>query len=176
MRILDRIDYAQMSRDPKVLLGYSDLTALLEAFYKRSNVVVYHGPTIGAIVTDAVRDELRRALFSGIFGPFLTKEALAPGTATGVLRGGNLSLVAALCGTPYAIDFTDAIVLLEDIGEEPYRIDRLLTQLHLAGAFYAARRRAALTRIPPADRRRPGIRAHRRAARTAHRRARDSTR
>jgi muramoyltetrapeptide carboxypeptidase len=138
MRMLDRIDYAQMARDPKVLLGYSDLTTLLNAFYARSNVVTYHGPVAISAMTQPTRERMQKALFSGEFETIPVDEAAMPGTQSGVLRGGNLSLIAALCGTPYAIDFSDAIVLLEDVDEAPYRIDRLLTQLQLAGAFYGA--------------------------------------
>jgi muramoyltetrapeptide carboxypeptidase len=137
MRILDRVDYAALARDPKCVMGYSDMTALLNAFAARSNVVTFHGPIAGAPMSELQRERVKRALFGADFEA-LEGAALVPGNARGVLRGGNLSLIAALCGTPYAIDFTGSIVLLEDVDEAPYRIDRLLTQLQLAGAFDAA--------------------------------------
>lgn len=138
MRILDRIDYAAFAREPKCVMGYSDLTALLNALNQRCGVVTFHGPVASAPMSAAQRECVKRALFHGKFeAPHA--HALVPGTASGVLRGGNLSLIAALCGTPYAIDFRDAIALIEDVDEAPYRIDRLLTQLLLAGAFERAR-------------------------------------
>lgn len=138
MRILDRVDYAQMARDPKALLGYSDLTTLLNAFNARSNVVTYHAQVAASPWSTLVRERIASALFREEYDECDDSEAVVEGSAVGTLRGGNLALIAALCGTPYAIDFTDAIVLLEDVGEARYRIDRLLTQVQLAGAFYGA--------------------------------------
>jgi muramoyltetrapeptide carboxypeptidase len=131
MRILDALDYAALRRDPKCIVGYSDMTAPLNAFAQRCNVVTYHATMPGVPMSENALERLRAALFDGRFEPL-------PHDVRGTLRGGNLSLVAALCGTPYAIDFADAVVLLEDIDEAPYRIDRLLTQLLLAGAFTSA--------------------------------------
>ena len=138
-RILDAVDYAALRNDPKVLLGYSDLTALLNACTARAGVVTFHGPVVA--VSPFGADEvawLRRALFDG--EPLGTLHvpggtALRAGRATGRLAGGNLSLLAALAGTPYAIDCAGAIVVLEEIDEAPYRIDRMLTQLRASDAL-----------------------------------------
>ena len=140
MRLLERLDYAALARDPKVLLGYSDLTAPLNAFAQRSGVVTFHGPVASASMSEAARERLLRALSS--LEPFeplrANATALVGGRARGPIRGGNLSLAAHLCGTPFAIATRGAILALEDVNEAPYRIDRLLTQLRLAGAFDGA--------------------------------------
>lgn len=143
MRLLPGVDYAALQADPKVVLGYSDLTALLNAMTSRAGVVTFHGPVASSGAwSDRVIDWLRPLLF-GSQRPLVQNErnayAIRSGFASGRLAGGNLSLIAALVGTPYAIDFRDAIVVLEDVDEPPYRIDRMLTQLRLADAFAGAR-------------------------------------
>ncbi|MDE2481358.1 MAG: LD-carboxypeptidase [bacterium] len=140
MRILDQLDYGALARDPKVVLGYSDLTAPLNAFAARSGVVTFHGPVASAPLSEAGRERLLRALTTlDPLEPLRTAAApIVTGTARGHLVGGNLSLVAHLCGTPFAVATRGAILALEDVNEAPYRIDRLLTQLRLAGAFTGA--------------------------------------
>jgi muramoyltetrapeptide carboxypeptidase len=121
---------------PKALLGYSDITALHAAWH-RAGLVSYHAPTARAPLTDFSRAQLVAAV-QGTDAMTVTAAnatVLRGGRATGRLAGGNLALVASLCGTPWACDFRDAIVVLEDINEATYRIDRMLTQLLLAGAF-----------------------------------------
>lgn len=150
MRLLDRLDWAMIARHPKVFLGYSDITALHLALTQQAGFMTFHGPMP---VSDFIRpgfDEyakgwLMKALMSPEpLGEVLAPpqapavEALAPGQAEGRLIGGNLALICALLGTPFEIDTRGAIVLLEDIGEETYRIDRMLTQLRLAGKLAEA--------------------------------------
>lgn len=143
MRLLPGVDYDALARDPKVVLGYSDLTALLNAMTARAGVVTLHGPvaTSGAW-SRRVIDWLRPLLF-GTDGAVVHSDESAlvirNGSAAGRIAGGNLSLVSSLVGTPYAIDFRGAIVVLEDVDESPYRVDRMLTQMRLANAFDGAR-------------------------------------
>jgi len=146
-RILDAIDYALVAANPKIFVGYSDITGLHLAFARRVGFPTFHGPmamSLSGSLDDFSRRHWQKLLQSreplGVLE--LPKTAgldpigcLHGGRAVGRLTGGNLSLVAALCGTPYALDPEGALIVLEDIGEEPYRIDRMLTQLRLAGVF-----------------------------------------
>ncbi|HEY5256834.1 MAG TPA: LD-carboxypeptidase [Candidatus Baltobacteraceae bacterium] len=142
-RLLDGVDYAAFAADPKVVLGYSDLTALLNALHARTGIVTFHGPVAAADrFTPTVVGWLRRALFST--APIGTLEApcattLGGGRGRGRLIGGNLSLIAALLATPYALDFDGAIAFLEEVDEAPYRIDRMLTQLRASGTLHGVR-------------------------------------
>ncbi|MFB9473931.1 LD-carboxypeptidase [Nonomuraea salmonea] len=138
---------------PKTLLGSSDITALHNAFAIELDVPTLHGPMIACDVIagdDAgpeplTWESLREALFGPDEGvtPVAGDRVLAPGSAEGraegVVRGGNLSLLASMCGTRWQPSFADGIAFLEDVGEEPYRIDRMLTQLLQAGAFDGVR-------------------------------------
>jgi muramoyltetrapeptide carboxypeptidase len=139
MRILDRLDYDAIRRDPKVILGYSDLTALLNVITQRTGVVTFHGPV--AALSDFTDNEvawLRAAVLSSApLGTLNVPNArvLRGGVAQGRLAGGNLSLITALLGTPHEIDVAGAILVIEEVDEAPYRIDRMLTQLRLNGAL-----------------------------------------
>jgi len=141
-RLLDLVDYDALRADPKVLLGYSDLTALLGACTARADVVTFHGPVVAlSPFGPAEIDWLRRAAFSDApIGTLAVPDgrALVPGRARGRLAGGNLSLMAALVGTPYAIDCAGAIVFFEEVDEAPYRIDRMVTQLRASGTLRGA--------------------------------------
>lgn len=155
-RILDRIDYGIIAAHPKAFIGYSDITALHVAFLQRAGLATIHGPMPSSdMIPDFDPDSrasLERTLFGGeavpapgVSGypqalrnpggrPFT---ALSGGVAEGLLVGGNLSLLAAAMGTPYALNAEGKIVFIEDVDEAPYRIDRMLTQLRLAGVFEA---------------------------------------
>ncbi|MER7502544.1 LD-carboxypeptidase [Nonomuraea pusilla] len=145
-RLLGLLDWdAMRAAGPKVLLGSSDVTALHQAFAVELGVPTLHGP-MPACQTLADEEgaeprslESLRAALSGAPLPVSGDLVLAPGRAEGVLTGGNLSLLASLCGTRHRPSFDGKIVLLEDIGEEPYRIDRMITQLLQAGAFDGVR-------------------------------------
>lgn len=143
MRILQRLDYEAIARDPKIVLGFSDLTAILNAVAVRSRVVTFHGPVgaHGSSWSGAARDYLEAALFGTQPWrlPIADARSLAPGIARGRLAGGNLALVASLVGTPFAVPAAGALLFLEETEEPPYRIDRMLTQLALAGDLAAAR-------------------------------------
>ena len=138
MRLLEAVDYDALSRRPKAIIGYSDITALHAAIGRRCGLVSYHGATARADLTELTR----RSLAAVLGGPWESvtiahppMTALHRGTARGRLAGGNLALLASLSGTPFMPDLHDAILLLEDVSEAVYRIDRMLTQLWLSGAL-----------------------------------------
>jgi muramoyltetrapeptide carboxypeptidase len=135
MRLLERIDYEALRRRPKALLGYSDVTALHSALMTQCELVSFHAPTARSRLTDFARDSLCRAAVDGAdpCGPAPRPRTLHSGRTRGRLVGGNLSLLAALTGTSYAADLDGAILVLEDVNEDVYRIDRMVTQLRLSG-------------------------------------------
>jgi muramoyltetrapeptide carboxypeptidase len=137
MRILPGIDYDALSRTPKVILGYSDITALHGAVQRKCKLVTYHGPTAREALTDFSRDSLQRAVVqqTDSCGAAPNAREINAGSAEGRLVGGNLAVLSSLCGTPYMPDLTDGILILEDINEPVYRIDRMLQQLKLSGAL-----------------------------------------
>ncbi|MFJ4851232.1 MULTISPECIES: LD-carboxypeptidase [unclassified Streptomyces] len=140
-RMTDLLDWdALRAAGPKVLLGFSDITALHEAFALRLGLATLHGTMVAAqafIKDEPTRDHLRATLFAPETVRVLGSAdacTLVPGTARGITVGGCLSLLAAGIGTPDGrSELTGGILLLEDIGEEPYRIDRMLTQLLRSG-------------------------------------------
>ena len=136
MRLLPHLPVESISQANKPLLGYSDITAL-HSLWQSAGVVSYHGPTARGELTEFSRTALVSVVQRGD-EVCLADDAIVevnPGIASGRLAGGNLALLAALCGTPWEVDMRGAIVVLEDIGEATYRLDRMLTQLRLAGAF-----------------------------------------
>lgn len=152
-RLLPRLDFAAIRSNPKPFLGYSDVTALLNAIHQQTGLVTFHGPMAGSNLRPFNREGLRRVLMStdpiGTLAnpPKEDDELVArgyrtvtitPGQARGRLAGGNLTLVASLMGTPWEVDTDGAILLLEDVEEELYRIDRMLTQLALGGKLAKA--------------------------------------
>ena len=140
MRILDHIDYDALRADPKVVMGFSDMTALLNAISRRSNIITFHGPVASRDTSFNAAD---RAMIEDAWmstkpiGMLRAPSAqrLRGGRARGPLAGGNLSLIASLTGTPYAIAASGSLLVIEETEEEPYRIDRMLTQLRLAGSL-----------------------------------------
>lgn len=139
MRILPDLDYQALRRHPKPLLGYSDITALHAAVGVRAGLVSFHAPTARGALSEFSRRSLARALVhqTDSCGHAAHAHTLRPGRAAGRLVGGNLALLAGLAGTPYAPDYRGAILVLEDVGEATYRIDRMLQQLRLSGALDA---------------------------------------
>jgi muramoyltetrapeptide carboxypeptidase len=137
MRLLGAIDVDALRRRPKAIIGYSDITALHAALGEAAQVVTFHGPTARGALSNFSRDSLARAVVqqSDPCGAAPDARILRSGRAQGRLVGGNLSLLASLAGTPYAPDYTGAILVLEDVGEQTYRIDRMLRQLELGGAL-----------------------------------------
>ena len=143
IHLLPHLDLAQLAEHPKVFVGYSDLTTLLTALVCHAGVVAFHGPTVaGRLGGGQARYDrpsfvqvLTRAAAAGEIGG-AGLEPLHPGDARGRLLGGTLSQLAAAAGTPWALTpWDDTILLLEDVGERPYRLDRLIEQLRWSGAF-----------------------------------------
>lgn len=137
MRLLDGLDYDAWRKRPRALIGYSDITALHAAIGARAELVTFHGPTARGELTPFSASLLKQAL-CGRDPCVLTAhdaETLRPGRARGRLAGGNLALVASLAGTPYAPSLDGTILVVEDVNESVYRIDRMFTQLRLTGAL-----------------------------------------
>ena len=149
-RVLPYLDFDLIARKPKVVIGYSDITALINAIHQKTGLITFHGPVGGSVFDPYTIENFKRVVMTaepaGLL-PTPPKKAnelvdrtnrivkLAPGKATGRLAGGNLTLVSMLMGTPYEVDTQGAILFLEDTHEEPYRIDRMLTQLALGGSL-----------------------------------------
>lgn len=142
-RILPLLDYDVIRQNPKPLIGYSDITALLLAIYAKTGLVTFHGPVgVSTWRGDTVRSFLN-VLVEGRplrIGPETRSNRMATstvrgGVAEGPFAGGNLSVIAGLAGSPYLPDLTDHVVFFEEVGEEAYRVDRLLTGLELAGVL-----------------------------------------
>lgn len=144
-RIADLLDYDLIAANPKPFYGYSDITFLHTAIGKRSRLATYHSPMLICLSKDDIHPLTWRSMEQFIeSASFCYTEELSPlhvlveGTATGAIVGGNLSIVASSIGTPYEIDTQDRLLLLEDVHEEPYRIDRMLNQLKMAGKLQEA--------------------------------------
>ena len=150
MRLLPQLDYELIKRHPKVFMGYSDITALHTVLQQRCGLVSFHGPMAASdfgrepLSDFTCKHSLRALTSTNPLGELPTPPAgatpffLVPGETSGPLCGGNLSLITATLGTPYELDTAGRILCLEEVGEAPYRLDRLLTQLHLAGKLQAA--------------------------------------
>jgi muramoyltetrapeptide carboxypeptidase len=144
-RLLDKIDYDLIKKNPKIFVGYSDITVLNNAFFKKSGLVTFSGPMLAVDFFDNV-DAFTEEFFWNVVTstkpigktPLPDGEkcfSLVRGKAEGIVIGGNLALIGSILGTDYLPDFDKKILFLEDIGELPYRVDRLLNQLKLLGAF-----------------------------------------
>jgi muramoyltetrapeptide carboxypeptidase len=152
-RLLPYLDFDLIARNPKVLTGYSDVTALLLPVHARTGLVTFHGPVGVSSWTPFSVDYWKRVLFEGeavtMRNPSNKGEHLAqvedrvrpitPGKARGRLLGGNLTVLTTIVGSPYLPDWRDCILFAEDVQEQIYRIDRMLTQLSLAGILRQAR-------------------------------------
>lgn len=133
-RLLDRLDLADLP--PKPVIGFSDVTALHTALHRADRGPAIHGPVVHSLpVTDAASRAHLWDLLAGRAVEPLVGTAWVPGEARGPLLGGNLCLVAATCGTRHQLDARGAILVLEDVGEVPFRLDRMLQQLRSAGVF-----------------------------------------
>jgi muramoyltetrapeptide carboxypeptidase len=146
--LLPQIDYELIRANPKVLIGYSDITALHLAINKHAGLVTFHGPVASSTFSEYAVAQLKNVLMTpqqrytismsqdnahkALAEPQYTLRTVHGGQCTGHLTGGNLCLVSALEGTPYAADIKGAILFLEEVNEAPYRIDRMLMQLQLS--------------------------------------------
>lgn len=144
-RILPLLDYGAIRKNPKVIIGHSDITALLLGIHSQTGLITFHGSSgltgVGEYAIASFKNTImtRKPIGQVAKPPNSNRNnrliTITDGKATGQLIGGNLTLVTNLLGTPYEPDTRGKILFLEDIGEEPYRIDRMLTQLWLAGKF-----------------------------------------
>ena len=139
MRILPLLDVDAISSHPKVFVGFSDITVLLGFLVERCGMVAFHGPTVTTLgsADSSTRDRLQLALSkpAALSLSTTSTHVIRSGSATGRFFCGNLTLLCHLTGTPFQPDLSGVILLIEDRGEEPYRIDRMLTQMVLAGCF-----------------------------------------
>jgi muramoyltetrapeptide carboxypeptidase len=139
MRMLPYLDMQHLRRNVKPLVGFSDITALHQALYQQAGWVTFHGPTVTTLARSdtASRHALLHAMTrSDPVRLDLTRIGIVrEGVARGVLLGGNLTTLVHLIGTPFMADLTGCLLLLEETGEKPYRIDRMLTHLRLAGGL-----------------------------------------
>lgn len=137
-RILPLLDYSLMRSHPKIIMGYSDITSLLLAIYTQTNLVTFHGPVATSKWNAFTVDYVKRILFNGeattMQNPVnMGVQTIVPGKARGRLIGGNLSVLVATIGSAYLPAWENTILFIEEIGEEPYRLDRMLTHLKLSG-------------------------------------------
>ena len=148
-RLLPLLDYQAIRANPKVLLGYSDITALHSAIHARTGLVTFHGPNGTGSWNRFNADQFERVFFQRELMEYRNQveagDELVPrrnrtltihgGKASGELVGGNLTVLTALAGSPYLPDFSGKILFLEDVSEAPYRVDRMLSTLRLMGAL-----------------------------------------
>jgi muramoyltetrapeptide carboxypeptidase len=148
-RLLPYLDYELIRKNPKIVMGLSDITGLLLGLHAKTGLVTFHGPTAGSSWNEFSVDHARRLLFDGAAMTLRNKETdddrlvqttnrvltITSGKARGRLIGGNLTVLTTLMGSDYLPDFSDCILFVEDVREEVYRIDRMLTQLALAGVL-----------------------------------------
>lgn len=144
-RLLDRVNYRAMRATPKILVGYSDLTALQLAFLRKTGVVMFSGPMVGVEMWDAFDPYTEEHFWRVVTStkrigklanpPEEPVQLHHPGKTSGRLLGGNLSLLVSLLGTPYLPALRSALLVLEDVDEAPHRVDRMFAQLRLAGVL-----------------------------------------
>jgi len=139
IRILERIDFDLLRRNPKVIIGFSDISAILSALIFQNGLVAYHGPVVTTLghATSQTRAAFMDAVASdqALSVKPQKSRVVWPGKATGLVAGGNLTTLCHLLGTPYSPNFKDCILVMEDTGEAPYRIDRMLVQMKMAGCL-----------------------------------------
>lgn len=146
-RILPFLDYDVIRSNPKVLIGYSDVTALLYGIFKKSNLITFHGPVGISSFNDYSVNNFNKVLLNPANNTVLYNSgsgedeniygvtSIVEGKARGRMIGGNLSIMISLIGTEFDVDYSGKIVFLEEVEEEPYRVDRMLTQLIQTGKF-----------------------------------------
>jgi muramoyltetrapeptide carboxypeptidase len=140
MRILNLLDFQEICRNPKILIGFSDITALLNSIYHLCNIVTYHGPagisTFNIFSLQSFKDTL---FYNPEFKPIIYKDSrlkkIVGGIAEGELVGGNLTMLTSTLGSDYEIQTENKIVFIEEVSEDPYKIDRMLTQLYISKKF-----------------------------------------
>jgi len=138
-RLLPYLDFEVIKKHPKIFAGFSDITVFLNLFSEKCNLTTFHSPMGSSNLEDSETFKSFMLTFMEGYKPYTIKnppgyatKCIIPGVAEGNLVGGNLSLLGHSLGTPYEIDMKDKILFIEDVGEAPYRVDRILTQLLLA--------------------------------------------
>lgn len=141
-RLMEKIDWNWFIQNPKILVGFSDITYLLNAITHRTGLVTFHGPVGNSGWGPFTTEYFKKGVFNATLleielpkTPESKRLFSKPGIAQGALVGGNLCVFTSMLGSPYFPDCKNKILVLEEIGEEPYRIDRMLTSLRLAGVF-----------------------------------------
>lgn len=150
-RMLPYLDYNLIRKNPKIVSGFSDITALILGLNAQTNLVTFHGPNGFSSWRTTQTEYFRRVLFNAETVTFQNPkdgddsdrlmqvknriQTITPGKAKGKLMGGNLSVLSAIVGSPYLPDYSGAVLFLEEVGENIYRIDRMMTQLKIAGIF-----------------------------------------
>ncbi|MDP3684852.1 MAG: LD-carboxypeptidase [Ignavibacteria bacterium] len=142
-RLLDKIDYQLIKKNPKIFVGYSDITALQLAFFTKANLVTFAGPMVAVDFHSEINRYTEEIFWRTITSTKKIEKVILPegesllpmkkGRAEGEIIGGNLSLILSLLGSPYIPKLKDKILFLEDIDEAPYKVDRMLNQLTIAG-------------------------------------------
>jgi len=139
LKILPLLDFDGIRKNPKIIAGFSDISALLSVIFEKTGLVGFHAPVITALAEAGEKEiEAVVSLFMSAEAVTLkmkTGEVIAPGRAEGVVRGGNLASLCQLVGTPYQPDLRGRLLLLEEVNESPYRVDRMLSQMRLAGCL-----------------------------------------
>lgn len=138
LRILEKLDFATIRKNPKIIIGFSDVTALLTPIFEHTGLVTFHGPVAVSTFNNFTQEHFKKVLFSNNnFEPIITQEPNAivinEGKAKGVLKGGNLRMIVSTLGTPYEPNFDNSILFLEDVSEPAYKVDRMLSQLLISG-------------------------------------------
>ncbi|RLB85593.1 MAG: LD-carboxypeptidase [Deltaproteobacteria bacterium] len=139
VRILRFLDFETIKKNPKIFVGFSDISVLLSVLNTRCGLVTFHGPVVTTLAS-AVEETIAAmmtALKSNKALELIPKKGIIikSGVSSGIVTGGNLTTLCHLVGTPYVPRFNGKILIIEDVGEVPYRIDRMLTQMKLAGCF-----------------------------------------
>lgn len=142
-RLLNLLDYEVIRKNPKIFMGYSDVTALHLAIYKHSGLMTFHGPSASSAGTEYMTEIREKYMFKALTGtePIGIIEAkdylvkINPGIVTAPIIGGNLTLIASTLGTPYEIDTKGKILFFEELDTEPWVIDHMMTHLKNAGKF-----------------------------------------
>jgi len=154
-RLLPYINYDLIRNNPKILIGYSDITALLQAIYVETGLIGFHGAVASSDFTRYTKKHLKQVLFEdkeevvielskanqrkGNKDAIFEAKTIFRGSSRGKLMGGNLSLLSAMAGTKWALDARNKLVFIEEIGEKPYRVDRMLTQLRQSANLHLAK-------------------------------------
>lgn len=137
IRMMPHLDKKLLQQTPKLVIGFSDLTVLLNSLADQLSILTVHGPVLSSL--SSLDNESLESFFSLVTGnyvetrPFRNMEIVRDGTASGVLRGGNLTTISHLLGTPWEVPMQGTLLFIEDTGEPMYKVDRMLTQLFVSG-------------------------------------------